>query len=156
MPLNFRNPWIVLATWFGCGLMKPAPGTWGTLGALPFGILILVLGGWPVLLLCAVAVTVVGVKAADVFMRESGAHDHPAIVVDEVAGMWVTLLAAVATPLSIVLAFGLFRFFDVLKPWPVGWLDRHIKGGRGVMADDIAAGIMAALTLGGLRLAGIG
>ncbi|MBU0800675.1 MAG: phosphatidylglycerophosphatase A [Alphaproteobacteria bacterium] len=147
---------MLLATWFGCGRAKRAPGTWGTLGSLPFGILFMVLGGWPLLLVATVLVSIIGYYAAAVYERETGTHDSGAIVIDEVAGMWLTLCAATLTPLSIVLAFALFRGFDILKPWPVSWADRKLPGAAGVMADDILAGVYAALCLWGLCFAGLG
>ncbi len=152
---NFKDPSNLLATWFGCGLMRPAPGTWGTLGALPFGIL-LMMAGWPVLLAATILLSYAGWKAADKFGEETGTHDASIIVVDEAAGIWLTLLAATPTGLSVVLAFLLFRLFDILKPWPVSWCDEKLTGGLGVMADDLAAGVYAGLCLWGLRYAGIG
>lgn len=158
MNILSRHPKLAfaLATWFGCGLARKAPGTWGTLGALPPGVLLLWLGGWPALLVAAALVSVVGFYAAEVYEKETGTHDSGAIVIDEVAGMWIALGAAVLSPLSILLAFVLFRAFDILKPGPVGWADRKLPGALGVMADDVIAGILAALCVGGLRLAGIG
>jgi phosphatidylglycerophosphatase A len=148
---NFKHPAIVLATWFGCGLMKPAPGTWGTVGALPFGIFMLALGGWPVLLAGAVIVSIAGYWAAGEYERQSGTHDSSSIVIDEAAGMWIALLTAALNPVSASLAFILFRAFDILKPWPVGWADKKLPGALGVMADDILAGVIAAILLYGIR-----
>ncbi len=154
--LNIKKPWFWLATWFGCGLARPAPGTWGTLGAVPFGVF-LMMGGTAWLLTAIIAVSFIGLWAAAQFERETGEHDSSVIVIDEVAGMWITLLAAAQTPLSVFLAFCLFRFFDVIKPWPISWCDKKIPGARGVMIDDIVAGIMAGLFLYWLRMyAGIG
>lgn len=152
--LDFKDPSVWLATWFGCGLMRPAPGTWGTIGALPFGLLLMVAGGAPALLLGALIVTYVGLKVSARFEEMTGTHDNSAIVIDEVAGMWIALLPAALVPLHVLIAFALFRFFDILKPWPVGWADKKLPGARGVMMDDILAGIYAALILGGLRYAG--
>ena len=85
----------------------------------------------------------------------TGDHDSGFIVVDEVVGIWITLLFAVATPLSVMLAFVLFRAFDALKPWPVSHFDKNVPGAMGVMLDDVAAGLMAGLCLLGLRYVGI-
>jgi phosphatidylglycerophosphatase A len=154
--LDFKSPATWLATWFGCGLAHPAPGTWGTLGALPFGIM-LMMGGWPALLAATVIVTAAGLWATDKVQKQTEIHDASYIVIDEAAGLWLTLLAARQTTVSVGLAFLLFRFFDILKPWPVSWCDKKLPGARGVMADDLAAGIYAALCLWGLRTyAGIG
>lgn len=148
--LDFKKPAVWVATWFGCGLLRPAPGTWGTLGALPAGLLILSCGGKAALLIAVLLAIPLGLWAAREFESMASAHDSPAIVIDEVAGMWITLLAATLTPLSIILAFALFRLFDILKPWPVSWLDKNIGGAWGVMLDDLAAGIAAALCLWGI------
>jgi phosphatidylglycerophosphatase A len=148
---GFKHPAIILATWFGCGLMKPAPGTWGTIGALPFGIFMLVLGGWPILLAGAILISAIGYWAAAEYEKQSGTHDASSIVIDEVAGMWIALLPAALNPISAALAFILFRLFDILKPWPVGWADKKLPGALGVMADDILAGIIAAILLYGIR-----
>jgi phosphatidylglycerophosphatase A len=143
---DFKDPQIWLATWFGCGLMKPAPGTWGTLGGLPFAVIALVLGGPLALLAVAVILYIIGERAAKRFEESTGTHDSGMIVIDEVVGVMLTLCAAQPTPLSIVLGFALFRLFDVWKPWPVSRFDR-MPGARGVMLDDVAAGIMAAICL---------
>lgn len=152
--LNLKDPWVWLATWLGFGLIRKAPGTWGTLGGLPFGLLILHYGGWPMLLGGALMVFAAGYFAARKFEEATGEHDAGAVVVDEVAGIWITLLFVPMTVTGIILAFALFRFFDILKPWPVSYFDR-MDGAMGVMADDVMAGIYAALILGGLHYAGI-
>ena len=154
---DIKKPWFWLATWFGCGLARPAPGTWGTLGGLPFGIFLMMFGGPVWLAAAAIIVFAAGLWAAREFEKATGEHDSSAIVIDEVAGVWVTLLAATQTPLSVLLAFLLFRAFDILKPWPVSWCDKKLPGAWGVMMDDIAAGIFAAASLYLLRTyAGIG
>ena len=153
--LDFKRPSTWLALWFGCGLMRPGPGTWGTIGGLPFGVLLLVFGGLYTLIPALVILLPIGWWACDKFEQITGEHDAGAVVIDEVAGIWITLLFAVPTGISVVLAFVLFRIFDVLKPWPVSYFDR-MKGANGVMADDLVAGLLAGLCLAGLRYAGIG
>ena len=74
-----------------------------------------------------------------------GVHDHPAIVWDEIVGMLITLFLLPATPVYLLLGFLLFRFFDIIKPWPIGWIDRRVDGGMGIMLDDVIAGLMALL-----------
>ena len=113
--LDFKNPATWVATWFGCGLMHPAPGTWGTLGGIPIGLIILALGGKIALLIAILLLFPVGLWAAKKFEEMTGVHDSSIVVIDEVVGIWITLLATALTPLSIILAFGLFRFFDILK-----------------------------------------
>jgi len=154
--VNFKDPAIWLATWFGCGLMKPAPGTWGTLGGLPVGILIAAIGGWPALLVAIITVSAAGYWAAGKFEEQSGEHDNGAIVIDEVAGVWIALIPAGLSIPHVIAAFLLFRFFDILKPWPISWADKKLPGAFGVMADDIIAGIFAALIIAGASFAGLG
>lgn len=149
--LDFKNPAVWVATWFGCGLMRPAPGTWGTLGAMPIGLILLALGGKSALAIGAIAIFAIGLWASKQFESMTQSHDSSMIVIDEVAGMWIVLLASTLSPLSIIAAFLLFRLFDVLKPWPISWLDKNIGGALGVMLDDVAAGIAAALCLYGIH-----
>ena len=155
--LEFKTPSTLLATWCGCGLMRPGPGTWGSLGALPFGIILLVAGGPVLLALAALALFPLGIWATKQVLKGSDTdHDPQIVVIDEVIGQWIALLPALLNPLYIVLAFVFFRAFDVLKPWPVSYFDRKIPGAMGVMLDDVAAGVLAALCLLGVRYAGIG
>lgn len=155
--LNFKSPSALLATWFGCGLMRPGPGTWGSLGAMPFGIFMLVIWGPVVLAVAALLLFPLGIWATKQILKGSDTdHDPQIVVVDEVVGQWIALLPALLNPFHIVLAFILFRAFDVLKPWPVSYFDRKIPGAYGVMLDDVAAGILAALCMVGVRYAGLG
>jgi phosphatidylglycerophosphatase A len=153
--LNLKDPVTLLALWFGCGLMRPGPGTWGTLGALPFGIIFLVLGGPAMLILASAALFYPGLKAAGRVIEATGDHDPKIVVVDEVIGMWLALIPAAFSGWSIVLAFALFRLFDIWKPWPVSYFDQKMPGAKGVILDDVAAGIMAAISLVILRYAGV-
>ncbi len=154
--LDYKSPATWIATWFGCGLMRPAPGTWGSLGALPFGILILAFGSPALLAIAAILLFFIGILATKVILTRSGDDTDPQIVVvDEVVGQWIALIPAALEPVSVLLALILFRAFDGLKPWPVCWFDRHVPGAWGVMSDDVAAGIMAAAMLLGLGYAGI-
>lgn len=151
--LDFKSPQTLLATWFGCGLMRPAPGTWGSLGALPFGMIFLVLGGSTLLGLAAIILFPLGIWATKAVLAGSGEDSDPQIVVvDEVVGQWIALIPAALSPVSVILAFALFRAFDALKPWPVSYFDRKVPGAWGVMLDDVAAGILAAFCLWGLQI----
>lgn len=146
-PTIWRPP-ILLATWFGAGLLPGMPGTWGSLAALPFAWAIHLFGGPAGLALAAVVVFFIGIWAAEIYAAESGAADPGAVVIDEVAGQWLTLaLAAPLDPMFYALGFVFFRIADIVKPWPVGWADRELKGGLGIMADDILAAVYAALAL---------
>jgi phosphatidylglycerophosphatase A len=141
------DPASVIATWFGAGLLPIMPGTWGSLAALPFAWIIAWLFGERALLLAAVLLFFVGWWAAARVSRASGVEDSGSIVVDEVVGQW---LAVVVTPPDLVayaVGFALFRVFDIAKPWPVSWAERRIAGGLGVMADDVIAGLYAAILL---------
>ncbi len=155
--MNFKSPSTLIATWFGCGLMRPAPGTWGSLGALPFGIIFLVLGSPFILGLACIILFPIGLWATREVLKGSDNDSDPQmVVVDEVVGQWIALIPAALNPISMVLAFVLFRAFDALKPWPVSYFDQKIPGAWGVMLDDVAAGILAALCVVGLRSLGIG
>jgi phosphatidylglycerophosphatase A len=90
---------------------------------------------------------VVGVWVCDTASRDLGVHDHPGIVWDEIAGFLLTMLAAPPGWQWILVGFALFRLFDIWKPWPIGWLDRRVAGGLGIMLDDLVAGVFAAAIL---------
>lgn len=149
LPAGLRpsDPVAIMATWFGSGLAAKAPGTWGSLAALPFAYAIMLAGGPLLLLAAAVVIFIVGIWAADRYAATLGASDPSEVVIDEVVAMWLTLLAAPMTPLGWFLAFVLFRLFDIAKPWPVSLADRKLKGGFGIMADDILAAFYAIIVL---------
>ncbi len=136
-----------LATGFGLGLLPKAPGSFGALAALPPAWLLVAAGGKGLLLAALGAVTLLGLWASWHYMAVVRRHDPAAIVIDEVAGQWLSLLPAPLDPGAYLAAFLLFRLFDIAKPWPVGWLDRRVQGPIGVVIDDLAAGLYAALAL---------
>lgn len=148
---RYKNISFWWSTFFGVGLFKPAPGTWGSLAALLLGYAMITAGlSLPSLLVITLLVTVVSIWAINDIEAKSGIHDAGEIVTDEVVGQWLALvplyffapsLAAYGT------AFVLFRLFDIWKPWPIGPLDTKVSGGFGVMVDDIVAGIFAAAVL---------
>ena len=154
---TLKSPALWIATWFGSGLAKKAPGTWGSLAALPFGIFFLYFGSPIILALAIIILFPLGLWATKQVLKGSGEdHDPKMVVVDEVIGQWIALLPALLfNPFHIVLAFVLFRGFDILKPWPVSFFDQKVPGAWGVIMDDIAAGVMAAIILIGLRYVGI-
>ncbi len=137
----------VLATWFGAGLLPRAPGTWGSLAALPPAFLIQHLWGQAGLAAASVLVFLVGWAAASAYERRLGLRDPGAIVIDEVAGQWLTLAAVPATAWSYAAGFVLFRAADIFKPWPVRTVERRLRGGLAVMADDMAAAVYAGFAL---------
>ena len=150
-PTPFRSPVQFLAFGFGSGLSPKAPGTMGTLVAIPIFLLI---AEWPLLWY---SVFVLAAAGAGVWICERASaqlrvHDHPGIVWDEFVGYWVTMIAVPVTPLWALAGFLLFRLFDIWKPWPIGWADRRVHGGLGIMLDDLIAGVFAALCLHALRL----
>ena len=141
------HPAFLIATWFGSGLLPRIPGTWGSAAALPFAWAIMWAGGPWALLVGAVLAFAVGVWAAGMYSKHSGIKDAGPIVIDEVAGQWLTLIPASLDPVLFIIGFFLFRVADILKPWPANWADRVLDGGLGVMLDDIFAGIYAGLGL---------
>jgi phosphatidylglycerophosphatase A len=145
--------WLI-ATWFGAGLLPRVPGTWGSLAALPFAWGIAMAGGAVALAAAAAVLFFLGWWAAARVTRASGVADDGTVVVDEVVGQWLTLAAAPLDLGDYLLGFLLFRVFDIWKPWPVRWADRHVPGGLGVMADDVLAAIYAAAALLLLRFVG--
>lgn len=157
---DLKTPSVLLATWFGCGLVPKAPGTWGSLGAIPPALALFYYGGLDVFIAGLLLVGGAGYYAARAFEKLSGEHDSKMIVIDEVAGQWIALLPVFLWPgpawFSIPLAFALFRFFDILKPGPVGWVDKNVLGAAGVMGDDVLAGLLAGLLLSGVLYAGFG
>ena len=150
--LPFFDPVSLLATWFGSGRLPIAPGTWGSLAALPFGVALSWLGGPWLLAAGAVAVTLIGIWASGRYAEAVGAEDPGSVVIDEVAGQWIALIPAGLDPWLIGVAFVAFRVFDVAKPWPANWIDQRLTGGLGIMLDDVAAGIYAGLLCFGLSL----
>jgi phosphatidylglycerophosphatase A len=143
---HLRDPVHFLALGFGAGLAPVAPGTFGSLVGLAFALALAPLGvAWN---LAAVALAVAaGVWICGESARRLGVHDHPAIVWDEVAGMMIAMLAAPGAWWGAVLAFALFRLFDIAKPWPIREIDHGMSGGAGIMLDDVLAGVFAALVL---------
>lgn len=153
----------LIGTVLGVGYIRPAPGTWGALVALPWGWLLHVLGGFPLLALAVLIGFGKGWWATMIMTRDSADHDPSEIVVDELIGQWIAVLplsyAAWSMGINVLLmwpgwiaAFVLFRLFDIWKPGPVGWADRR-GDALGVMLDDVIAGALAAL--GVLALAGL-
>ncbi|KKO44154.1 phosphatidylglycerophosphatase [Arsukibacterium ikkense] len=136
----------LLALGFGAGLAPKAPGTFGTLVAIPFIMAFAALGlTWYLAFL--VAGTVLGVYICGKTADDVGEHDHGAIVWDEIIGYALTMLLVPISVQSVVAGFLLFRFFDIVKPWPIRWFDQKVHGGLGIMLDDILAALPAWLIL---------
>jgi phosphatidylglycerophosphatase A len=143
---HLREPVHLLALGFGTGLAPVAPGTFGSVVGLAFALGLAPLGlGWR--LAAALLAVLAGIWICGESARRLGVHDHPAIVWDEVAGMMIAMLAAPAAWWGAPLAFALFRLFDIAKPWPIREIDHGMRGGAGIILDDVLAGIFAALVL---------
>lgn len=122
------------------------PGTLGTVVAIPVFLVLSQFPLWAYLLVTAV-VSVTGVWICGASSRLLGVHDHGGIVWDEIAGFLITMIAAPPGWEAILLGFILFRLFDIIKPWPISYLDKHVDGGLGIMLDDIVAGVFALVSL---------
>lgn len=145
----FRNPVHCLAFGFGSGTAPKAPGTFGTLAAVPLWLLLSQLSlMWYSLVVLFTAI--IGIWLCGKAAKDLQVHDHPGIVWDEMVGYWITMWAAPAGWVWPILGFALFRLFDIWKPWPISVADKKVKGGFGIMLDDLLAGLLA---LGGMQLA---
>ena len=131
---------------FGSGLSPFAPGTFGTLAAIPL-YLVLVQLSWPMYAFLVFVAFVVGVKLCDITGSRLGVHDYGGIVWDEFVGYWITMFLIPFSWQNVVVGFFVFRFFDIIKPFPIGWLDKKVSGGFGVMIDDVLAGIYSMLVM---------
>jgi phosphatidylglycerophosphatase A len=143
IPVDYlKNPLHFLSLGFGSGLMPIAPGTFGTLAAIPVYLLVSQLTLLPYLLI-TVFTFILGVYLCGYTSKALGVHDHSGIVWDEIVGFLITMIAVPVDAWLVLAGFVLFRFFDIVKPWPIRWVDAHLKGGFGIMFDDVLAGIFA-------------
>lgn len=132
---------LFLAFGFGFGWIRPAPGTWGT---IPGATIAYLLMSTPWLHLSVMTIVIiVGIWLCQRASEILGVHDFDGIVVDEIAGILITFLFFEPSVLVLLLGFVWFRFFDILKPWPIKWADKQVSGGLGIMLDDIIAGVFA-------------
>ena len=137
-----KTPTGFLAFGFGSGLAPFAPGTFGTLAAIGPYLLIAQLSHlWYAAIL--LLTFLLGIYLCDQASKNLGVHDHGGIVWDEFVGLWITLFMIPMTWYWLLLGFVLFRFFDIVKPFPIKWLDKKVKGGFGIMIDDVIAGVFA-------------
>ena len=145
---------VLVATAFGLGRLRPAPGTWGTLGATLVAAAWMLLAPavmvWPGLWVGVMVAVLAGLASCGSAIRHFGVGDPSQVVIDEVAGVWLALavvppsLLAAEPILCLALGFILFRVFDIAKPWPLSWLE-HLPGALGILADDLAAGLLAGM-----------
>jgi phosphatidylglycerophosphatase A len=150
-PLSF---WI--ATVGGVGRLPKAPGTWGSLAALPLAWLIASLGGPWALAAATLLASLLGWWAAADHAKRLGQDDPQEIVIDEVAGQWLILILVPPNLWLYAAGFALFRVLDIFKPWPAGWADRRIGGGLGIMLDDLLAALWGVLPLAALARLAVG
>jgi phosphatidylglycerophosphatase A len=141
------RPPVLIATGFGAGLAPRAPGTIGTLPALPIWWFVLAPLPPAIYASAVLAVILIGTGLIALATRHTGVKDDQSIVIDEWAGVWLALFLAPQTLLTLIAGFVLFRAFDIMKPFPVSWADRRIPGSWGVMLDDLFAGAMALAVL---------
>jgi phosphatidylglycerophosphatase A len=135
----------VFLTFLYSGLTPKAPGTAGSLLAVIFGVGIIRYISMETLVLLTILFTIMAIKQINAYEERSGNHDDGRIVIDEVVGVWIALILSSGTLLQILLSFAFFRLFDIWKPSLIGRIDRDVKGGWGVMGDDIIAGIAAGI-----------
>ena len=144
------HPISLISTFGGIGHLPFAPGTWGAFAALPITWPILFYGGTTLLLTITFILFLLGCFATHLYEVRTKNHDPSCVVIDEFVGQMLVLSFAPLNIGSFLLAFVLFRLADILKPWPVSWADQTLKGGIGIMLDDIIAAAYAAATLYGL------
>lgn len=142
----WQRPGYFLAFGFGLGLMPVSPGTWGTLAAIPIYLLLVKLQ-WPFYLLFTVIAFAYGVYLTGKIARELGVHDYSGIVWDEIVGYLITMFLIPFNLTWMIIGFLLFRFFDILKPFPISWVDKKVHDGMGIMLDDVLAAIPAWIIL---------
>ncbi len=141
-PFKLSKPIQFLALGFGSGLAPKAPGTFGTLAAIP--LYLLVAGFSPLYYgLLVILMSIAGIYICGKTANDVGVHDHPAIVWDEFVGFLITMFMVPLSWQSVVVGFILFRLFDIFKPWPISIADKKLAGGFGIMLDDILAGLAA-------------
>lgn len=135
-----------IAFGLGTGASPYAPGTFGTLLGIP---LVYLLAHWSIWIYLGVTglVIVLGTWVCERTSRDIGVHDHSGIVIDEVAGYLVTMIMVPVNLWTLAAAFVIFRLFDILKPWPINWLDRRVQGGLGIMLDDLLAGLYGLIVM---------
>ena len=140
------NPVLFLAFGFGSGLAKKMPGTMGTLAAIPVYLAFIGTNFW-VYSALTILVAVTGIWICESAAKRLGEHDYGGIVWDEVAGFLITMWWVPFSWSAVLFGFILFRIFDIVKPWPIKWIDQKVDGGLGIMLDDVLAGILAAVVL---------
>ena len=150
--LPLLHPASLLATWFGIGLLRPAPGSWGSLAALPCAWAIVYYGGPYALALATVVLFFLGCWVSGLYEQASGGKDPGVVVIDEVAGQWLVLIAAPLDPWYYLAGFLFFRLCAITKPWPANWAERRFSGGLGIMMDDFMAALYGFAAIAAFRI----
>ncbi|AKZ66128.1 phosphatidylglycerophosphatase A [Candidatus Palibaumannia cicadellinicola] len=146
--LKLFNPLHLLATGFGSGMFYWMPGTAGSLVAIPLWWILISLFHWSCNVLILIFSIILGIYVCHKTACHIGVHDHSCIVLDELVGMWITLIMLPNNNIIwIIIGFILFRYLDICKPGPIIWCHRKIKGGIGIIIDDVIAGIIAAIII---------
>ena len=142
----FASPYTFLGLGFGSGLAPVAPGTFGTLAAIPLYFLLYPFGS-TIYFIALVFIMGAGIIICQKTADHLNSHDHPGIVWDEIAGFLLTMAWVVPSIAHVLMGFLLFRLFDIVKPWPIKWIDQKVHGGFGIMLDDLIAGVFAGVIL---------
>lgn len=151
--ISLLNPVHLLAVGFGSGLIHPAPGTWGSLAGTFIGVILLALLGTKTFLILTALCFALGCYLCQKTADDMGVHDHGTIVWDEFVGIFIVLSAVPELSWQwILMAFVLFRFFDILKPYPIRYFDEKLKSGFGIMVDDVLAAIYAVIVVFVIRM----
>ena len=155
--VSLKNPVHLLALGFGSGLIRPAPGTWGSLAGTILGSASLACLGLKIFLILTALCFALGCYLCQKTADDMGVHDHGSIVWDEFVGVFI-VLAAIPTfviHFGFLIAFVLFRFFDILKPYPIRYFDQKLESGFGIMVDDVLAAVYAVIVIAILRIVGL-
>lgn len=146
--LSLANPVHLAALGFGSGLIRPAPGTWGSLAGTLIGVVLLMLLGTKIFLIFTALCFALGCYLCQKTADDMGVHDHGAIVWDEFVGVFIVLSALPALSWQwVIVAFVLFRIFDILKPYPIRYFDEKLESGFGIMVDDVFAALYAVIVI---------
>tara|TARA_R110001632_G_scaffold75443_2_gene171780 strand:+ start:9560 stop:10048 length:489 start_codon:yes stop_codon:yes gene_type:complete len=145
--VSLANPVHFLALGFGSGLAPKAPGTFGTIAAIPLVCVLAYSTSLSGYLLVTLVASIVGIWLCGKTAKDMMVHDDSSIVWDEIAGLLITMIAVPLSWQTLLLGFVLFRLFDILKPWPISYLDARVHGGFGIMIDDVLAGFFALILM---------
>lgn len=133
-----------IAVGFGLGLLPKAPGTWGTLAGVILYLLLLPFS-FSIYLVIVTVAFIFGCWLCEKVAKQMNLYDHASVVWDEVVGYCVAMIGAPKHWISVIMGFILFRLFDIMKPWPIRWVDQHVKSGFGMMLDDVLAGLFVCI-----------